>query len=154
MAYGVTFIFAMGVLALVAYVRLATDDPYRWNVPIADSAAPTPGPCADQVRVVPMGARATCLLATTPLATLAALDAIALTTARTTGLAGTPDSGRITWVNRSRLMRYPDYITAEATQTLRGTRLDIFSRQRYGRADGGVNAARLKDWLDRLDQPS
>jgi uncharacterized protein (DUF1499 family) len=47
-------------------------------------------------------------------------------------------------------MGYPDYITAEVSQTPQGTRLDILSRQRFGEADLGVNAARLKDWLSQI----
>lgn len=149
MTYGLILIFALG-LALAAWIRLAPDDPARWHVPVADAGAPTPGPCVEQIRTVPKGARATCLLSQTPAALLEELEAIALATPRTTHLAGTPDESRITWVSRSRLMGYPDYITAEASLTPQGTRLDIFSRQRYGQGDHGVNAARLRAWLSRL----
>ena len=148
MTYGLIFIFATG-LALVAWIRFAPDDPARWHVPVADAGAPHPGPCADQIRIVPQGARATCLLADPPATVLARLDTLALSTPRTTRLAGTPQDGRLTWVSRSRLMGYPDYITAEASQTPQGTRLDIFSRQRYGSGDWGVNAARLRAWLSQ-----
>ena len=47
-------------------------------------------------------------------------------------------------------MGFPDYITAEASQSGDGARLDIFSRQRFGRGDWGVNAARLRVWLGAL----
>jgi hypothetical protein len=47
-------------------------------------------------------------------------------------------------------MGFPDYVTAEVSQTPAGTRLDIVSRLRFGTVDFGVNAARLKDWLSQL----
>ena len=138
------------VLAAGLWVRLAPDDPARWHVSVTGDAAPRQGPCADQVVKVPKGARATCLVQPSPSEALAALDATALATPRTTRLAGSAAEGRITWVSRSRLWGFPDYITAEATRTPQGTRLDILSRQRYGSEDWGVNAARLRVWLASL----
>jgi len=147
MAYGLILILAAGFLAAVSYIRLAPDDPARWHVAVSDASVPSPGPCTDHITKVAKGARATCLLTDPPDAVLAKLDSTALATPRTTRLAGTPQDGRITWISRSRLMAFPDYITAEATPTPQGTRLDILSRQRYGNGDGGVNAARLRAWL-------
>ena len=138
------------ILGLVLYIRTAPDDPARWQVPVAVADAATPGPCADRVVPVPKGARATCLLSGTPDQVLARLDAVAMAAPRTTRLAGSVTEGRITWVQRSRLMAFPDYITAEVAAAPEGTRLDVVSRQRYGSSDLGVNAARLRDWLARL----
>jgi uncharacterized protein (DUF1499 family) len=146
----VAALIVLAVLVLSAYVRLAPTAVATWHVPIATMDAATPGPCTDKVTIVPKGARATCLVTGTPAEVLNRLDATALTSARTIRLAGTPDEGRITWEARSFLMGYPDYITAEASLTPQGTRLDIFSRQRFGEGDMGVNAARLKDWLSHL----
>ena len=141
-------LIALSVAALSAYVRYAPTDPADWNVPVAAAAPPTQGPCTDQIRLVPKGARATCLLPGTPAEVLAKLDAIALATPRTTSIAATGTLA--TWESRSKLMGYPDYITAEVTPAPEGTRLDIFSRQRFGGGDRGVNAARLKAWLSQL----
>ncbi len=150
--YGMIFAFLIGFLAVAAVVRLAPSDPAALNVPVADGTTLTPGPCAGQVRQVAKGARTTCLLPGTPAQVLARLNAVALAAPRTQGLAGGPDQGRMTWVARSLIMGFPDYITAEATATAEGTRLDLYSRQRYGNGDWGVNAARLKAWLTTLDQ--
>lgn len=152
LAYGLIFALFTGFLALAAVVRLAPSDPAVWNVPVADGAAAITGACADQVRRVAKGARATCLVRGTPTQVLARLDAIALSVPRTQGLAGNPAQGRMTWVTRTLIMGFPDYITAEAVQAADGTRLDLYSRQRYGNGDWGVNAARLKAWLTTLDQ--
>ena len=139
-----------GIAVLMAYVRLAPDDPVRWNIAVATTNPATPGACVTKIILVPKGARATCLLPGNPVDTLAKLDATAQNAIRTTRLTGTPTDGRITWISRSRLMGYPDYITAEVSQTPDGTRLDIFARQRYGNGDAGVNAARLQVWLSTL----
>ena len=148
--YGFVFALIAGLLALTAVVRLAAGDPARWHVLIADGNTASPGPCAGRIRKVHNGARATCLLSGTPSEILTRLDAIALATPRTQHLAGSPAEFRITWIGRTFIMGYPDYITAEATQLPDGTRLDIYARQRYGDGDWGVNAARLRDWLTEL----
>ena len=140
----------VGLVALSAFVRFASSDPAAWNVAIASLDAPKPGPCVDQIAKVEKGARATCLVSGTPANILAALDKIALASPRTNRLAGSQADGRITWVSRSLILGYPDYITAEAIQTSQGTRLDILSRQRYGNGDQGVNAARLTNWLSQI----
>jgi uncharacterized protein (DUF1499 family) len=80
---------------------------------------------------------------------LARLAGIAESSPRTIRIAGSPEEGRITWVSRSALWGFPDYITAEARTEGEQTRLDMLSRLRFGREDMGVNAARLRDWLDR-----
>ncbi len=145
-----TLVVILAALALMAYIRLAPSDPRAWHISVATQDPIPQGPCADHIALVAKGARAACILPLTPAAVLDKLEAIALTSPRTLHLAGSAAEGRITWVSRSFLMGYPDYITAEVAQTARGTRLDIFSRQRFGEADLGVNAARLKDWLAQL----
>ena len=143
-------LIVVAVLALSAYVRLTPTEVAAWHVPVVTTDPASPGPCVGKITIVPKGARATCLLPGTPMDVLNKLEATALTSARTIRLAGTPAEGRITWEARSFLMGYPDFVTAEASLTHEGTRLDIFSRQRFGDGDKGVNAARLKDWLSQL----
>ncbi len=145
-----TVLIVVAVLAALAYIRLAPSDPAVWHKALATTAPLRPGPCVDQIVRVSNGASATCLLAISPQDTLHKLEAIALTAPRTQHLAGSADEGRITWVARSFLIGFPDYVTAQTAQTPDGTRLDISSRQRFGNADAGVNAARLKDWLTQL----
>ncbi len=132
---------------LLAYIRLVPSDPAVWHISVVTAEAPGQGDCAAGIKNVRGGARAACLFAEGPDALLARLDRIALASPRTTRLAGTPQSGRITWITRSTLIGYPDYTTVEATPTPAGTRLDIHARQRFGRTDFNVNAARLRNWL-------
>ncbi len=131
----------VAVVAFAAWVRLAPADAARWHVPpVAEGpwgeVVPTTG--AASLRLGPeVGA---------PSDLLARLDAVALATPRTTRLAGSVSEGRITWVTRSAVWGFPDYTTAEA----RADGLYLQARLRFGREDMGVNAARLRDWLARL----
>jgi uncharacterized protein (DUF1499 family) len=143
---------AVAALAVVLAIRLLPSDPAVWHQPVSDAFQAQPGPCANQIRAEMGGARAVCLRVGAPEAVLDRLSAIAMAYPRTVLLAGTPAEGRITWVSRSKVMGFPDYITAEATTTPQGARLAIHSRLRFGRGDMGVNAARLKAWLTALDQ--
>ena len=144
------FLAFLAFLALVLWVRLAPSNPAIWHVALADQTAAVAGPCRNQIRIVPTGARATCLPLGDPATVLTHLDTAARAAPRTSRLAGTPQTGMITWISRSPLVGFPDYITAEVHATPQGTRLDIFSRQRFGQGDHGVNAARLKAWLAGL----
>lgn len=144
MRFGLAALVLLGVAGLMAYVRLAPDDLARWHVALlplageAEAAAPgvsdVPG---GSVGFVPSSA---------PGAVLQRLVEVAAATPRVWVLAGDVGQGRITWVARSLVWGFPDYITAEVTAG--GVRL--WSRQRYGSRDQGVNVVRLADWLARL----
>jgi uncharacterized protein (DUF1499 family) len=86
------------------------------------------------------------LAAPDPEAALARLAERAATLPRVRLLAGSPAEGRMTWVARSAFWGFPDYITAE----IGPSGLRLWSRQRFGSADLGVNRARLADWIDAL----
>lgn len=66
-------------------------------------------------------------------------------------LAGQPEDGFVTYVYRSRLMGFPDALSLTLDPTDEGgTRVQIFSRSRFGYGDLGVNAARVADWVAAL----
>jgi uncharacterized protein (DUF1499 family) len=145
------------VLALVAYVRLAPSDPAVWHVD------PSAGRAEAGVAVSRLGeepqiatalnsARVVVELLGQDRIALARLDEVALATPRTTRLAGSPEEGRITWVTRSALWGFPDYTTAQAITTdVATSEVTILARSRFGQSDMGVNAARLRDWLARVN---
>ncbi|NEY89269.1 DUF1499 domain-containing protein [Tabrizicola oligotrophica] len=141
---GLLVLLLAGLFGLAAYVRLAPDDPARWHVALAEIAGEAEA-VSPVIRQVPGGAVAF-LPAADPAAALARLAEVAEASPRTRRLAGSLDEGRITWIARSQLIGFPDYISAETTD--RGLR--IWSRQRYGRGDLGVNLRRLTDWLGRM----
>ncbi|WP_371154669.1 DUF1499 domain-containing protein [Jannaschia sp. 2305UL9-9] len=68
---------------------------------------------------------------------------------RTTQLAATPDEGIYTYVQRTRMMGYPDVINLRVQPTPEGSSLTLWSRSRYGQSDLGVNRARVEALLQR-----
>lgn len=141
------------LVAFAAVVRIAGDDPARWHVDPM-TAAPTGKP--NTWRVGPADATQTVdapapvyAMAASDLA--AAFDRVALGAPRTVRLAGKPDDLWMTYVQRSRLMAYPDYISVRIIPLSDGgSTLAIYSRSRYGQSDLGVNRARVEKWLAAL----
>lgn len=78
---------------------------------------------------------------------LASLDAAVRTEPRVKVVADSTDGGRITYVQRSAIIGFPDYISVTAVETEAGSGLILWSRARYGYSDLGVNRARLQRWL-------
>lgn len=141
-----TYALLAAALAFAAIVRLAPTDPDRWHI---DPGTQDATSCT-QVTATRSSARVSCLREEPPAALLTRLDQIALATPRTVRLAGSAETGRITWVTRSWLWGFPDFATAQATGSGQGARLDLFSRQRFGGFDFGVNRSRLSAWMRRL----
>lgn len=121
----------LAVAGLMAYIRFAPDDPARWHVVVPQGGA---------------GGAQTYLMSAAPADMLARLALLVAETPRATVVAGSVQEGRITWVVRSAFWGFPDYVTAEIWQD----GVIVWSRQRYGSNDWGVNALRLKDWVERL----
>ncbi len=137
-----TAFLIIAALGLMAFVRLSPTDVQAWHVAVPDQTGAWDS-------VVPLTGGATLRLSAAkgaPRDLLARLDAIAMATPRTTLLAGSVDTGRITWETRSALWGFPDYTTAE----VRDDGLYVRARLRFGQSDLGVNAQRLTDWLAQL----
>ncbi len=83
--------------------------------------------------------------------TLTRIDKIARSTPRTRVLAGNVTEGRITYVTRSLIWGFPDYTTIIVENKDEGSVLTIYGRLRFGLGDSGVNRARIKSWLERMD---
>ena len=83
---------------------------------------------------------------------LARLKEIALAEPDTNELSGAPDRDRLArFIQRTRLMRYPDTIDIEVFPAGESSTLAIYSRSLIGRSDLGVNRARVERWLAGLD---
>ena len=150
---------AVLLAALTGYgvINTAGHDPARWHV---DPATARPGATLNQYLAAPRGTTAatadaeTRLYPESPRALLARFDAIARAQPRTRVVAGDPDSLMITYVQRSRVFGFPDYLTVKAVAVEGGAGLIVWSRARYGRGDFGVNRARVEAWLALLDANS
>ncbi|WP_371224028.1 DUF1499 domain-containing protein [Roseovarius sp. 2305UL8-3] len=125
----------LGAIGVAVWARMAPSDPAIWHA--------MPGAVTDRdmaggaMRVVGAGEDG-----------LTRLDQIIRAEPRTQVLAGSADDGMITYIARSRLFGFPDYITTRQN----GPQIEIYARLRFGASDLGVNARRLDRWLALLGQ--
>lgn len=134
---------AMAIVGL-GYVRLAPSDPSVWHepdlpdVPVGEHSGT--GRFSARYNFEGDGAAA-----------LARFHRVALDTPRTEVLAGDLQSGKITYVTRSRVIGFPDYTTVSLEPGLQTGQpsLQIYARLRFGLDDLGVNRARVRDWVRR-----
>lgn len=162
-------VLLVALLAGLVYVRLAKDDPRLWHV---DPLAAYPSPRPNYALTLPPES---CLadawrwreaFANLPEAgrrireaPVVALEADELFARLARALDAQPRSRRLvvdeaarhgTWVIRSRLVGWPDYLSLRAVPCAGGgASYAAFSRARYGHSDLGVNPRRLRD-LARL----
>lgn len=142
-------LLAVLVLALLA-IRLAPSDPARWHADPRRAPAGRDGGwvlrAGDGDAPGPEGPLA-------PEAMLTLFDEIAMQTPRTRRLAGSPEEGRITYITRSAVFGFPDYTTVAAVPRPEGgSGLVLHARLRFGRADMGVNRARVERWAMQLEE--
>ena len=138
----------LAALCFSAFVRLAPVDPARWHVTLADHPASIKP--NDATAYVTGGDLAAPIFPEPPDVVLARLQALALAEPRSHLVAGSPSEGRLTLMQRSALWGLPDFITAEAMATPEGTRLQLWSRARFGFSDFGANRQRLERWITAL----
>ena len=81
---------------------------------------------------------------------LARFDEIARSQPRVEALFGSLDELMVTYMQRSRYVGFPDYITVKAIPVGEGASLIVYSRSRYGRSDLGVNGQRVTKWLGAI----
>ena len=140
----------LAVLLLVAgaaalFVRLAPSGP-EWHVDPERDGRTGPGRW-----LVAEGGDAPALrLPAPPPRALEAFDAVA-TAEGARRLVWAPEEGRATYVDRSRVVGFPDYVSVSVLPEGDGSRLSAYSRLRFGRDDFGVNRARLERWAARLE---
>ena len=67
-----------------------------------------------------------------------------------TRIAGTPQEGWATYVERTPLAGFPDAVSVKAVPDGNGARLMLYSRSRFGHSDMGANEARVAEWLAAL----
>lgn len=127
-----------GVLGVVLYIRLAPSRAEIWHV--TPDLAEDPGAG---------GVRATVVASASPDELMARLDRAVMAEDRVVRLAGDVPDLHVTYVARTKLMRFPDFITIKVDPSETGSRAVILSRLRFGKSDMGVNAVRLGRVLDR-----
>lgn len=141
--------------AITAYLVINGSGHYpaRWH---KDPASVQPLGTPNEFLAAPPGTTAvpvnaeTELYPVSPRALLVRFDVIARAHPRVAVVAGDLDSLMITYVQRSRYIGFPDYLTVKSVALTGGAGLIIYSRSRYGHSDFGVNRTRVKAWLAAL----
>lgn len=143
----------VALIVLAAVMRIVPDDPADWHADPATAertgrpndylVAPAGGSAAEPDRIGRVHA-------TDPRDLIFQLDAVA----RPAGahvIAGSLDDLWVTYVQRSTVFGFPDYISVKAVAVEGGSALIIWSRSRYGHSDWGVNKDRVERWLTQLN---
>lgn len=138
-------VLLLAVLGGLAYIRLAPSGE-EWHVDPEAAGRSGPG----RWLVADGGDAPAPRLPAPPDRVLAAFDSVARE-AGAERLAWSPEEGRATYVDRSRVMGFPDYVSVKVSPEGEGTRLSAYSRLRFGQDDLGVNRARLEDWVRRTE---
>ena len=134
------------ILGAAVYFRTVAMPPEVWDV---DPAGVTP-PASPNYALLTGDAAPVFDMAPDVLALR--IDAIA-TAEGAEMIAGDLAAGAMTYVARSRLMGYPDAISVRLVPLAQGTRMEIYSRSRFGYSDMGVNAARVARWIAAAREP-
>lgn len=143
----IAILVALAVIGAV-YVRNAHDDPMVWHLD-PEGAKGTGKP--NSFRVSPTGEGKTHkspVFAMSPAELMTKFQQMALAQPDTI-LLGERD-GFATYVQRTKLVQFPDYISVKAVEVEGGAALHVFSRSRFGYSDRGVNKKRVLSWLKKL----
>lgn len=144
----------VGLLGTAIGMRMTTDTAADWHVDPATSER-TGRP--NDYLVAPAGVtkadpdRAAMVHALPAEDLLFLFDAVARPSS--TVLAGSVKDKHITYVQRTAVMGFPDYVTVKAVDVDGGASLIIWSRSRYGYSDMGVNQDRIDAWLAQIEKP-
>ena len=80
-----------------------------------------------------------------------AFDEVALGDDRVEIVAGSAASGHVTYVQRSKVFGFPDYVSVRFIPLPEGgSTLSAYSRARFGQSDLGVNQKRVERWMNEV----
>ncbi|BAN03997.1 DUF1499 domain-containing protein [Ilumatobacter coccineus] len=150
----VAIVLAVIVVVIVGAmigVRRADDVVAEWHADPLTAAKPsTPNSYRVAPLSAPAGADVEAPVFSVPVGDLAAaFDAVALGDGRVEVLAGSAADGHVTYVQRSALFAFPDYVSVRFLDAEHGgSTLAVFSRSRFGQSDLGVNKKRVLRWLE------
>jgi len=122
----------LAVVAVLGYIRLSPNDPAQWHVDVPSFEARDFAGGA--IRVIEGDA-----------GKLRRLDEVMSSTGAQV-IAGSLDTGHLTYVTRTALIAFPDFTTVQ----LKDGKIALYGRLRFGSADLGVNKRRIEGWLVTL----
>ena len=142
----VILVVILCIISVLAYIRFAPNNPKKWHV--NPSSAETTGK-PNEFRL----ANDSALI----------YDISALELSKLVGefiesqehgkiLAQSTDKTHTTYIQRSKLIGYPDYISVEITAKGNNqSKIEILSRSRFGYSDLGVNKKRINNLIAAID---
>ena len=145
MIKAVVILILLGVAGVMLFVRFTPSDPAQWHVD--PRAVPKPS-TPNHWLIRPVGGDARppeFRLETAVLARV--IDQVISAQPRTQLVAGSVGSGHMTYLTRTPIMGYPDYVSIRVYTTETGSSFAALSRSRFGRSDLGANRARMEGWL-------
>lgn len=147
-------LLAVACLIALSWVRFAPHDPSVWHLDPIESPSKGRGNAWWVVTdgLGPEGSDGSAPSYALEAVGLAwAVEAFALAQPLTTKLAGAPDLLMMTYVQRSKFLRFPDYITVRTVDLGNGgSGIAVWSRSRFGQSDFGVNRRRVEKLLAAL----
>lgn len=132
----------------LAYVRSLSHDVGQWHVD--PQAAPDPS-TPNWYRVTPDGENPAPVFQASVDELSSAFDRVVAAQNFIELLKDDRPEGPVTWVQRSALFGFPDYISASFLPAGDGSTVAIFSRARVGQSDLGVNEKRVNAWLAAVE---
>ncbi|MFT4714943.1 MAG: hypothetical protein ACI861_001428 [Paracoccaceae bacterium] len=142
-------IFAFVIIGFFLFVRFAPSSPATWHV---DPMTAKKGRKKNVFIQLPYtGKHRSPVFAMDAAALARSYDDLILSRNNVTKLAGDADAGFVTYVARSKMMRYPDYISIKFIDLgERRSTIAVFSRARFGYSDRGVNRRRFLAWQKKI----
>lgn len=153
---------ALAVLILIGCagtaisMRSTADDPAIWHVDPATSertGKPNDYLVAPDGLTAAPADQASRVFAMPPEDLLFLFDSVVRPSSGVSVVGGAVEERWITYVQRSAVIGFPDYISVKAVEQPGGSALIIWSRSRYGYSDLGVNRKRVEEWLAQVKAP-
>ena len=145
---------ALGVYVVMFMIATVKHDPNVWHVDPLEAPHCVSPNC---FRMAPEGATDQAIDAVAPvygetgIVMAEAFHDFALAQRDTQSVFGVAASQHMTYVQRTEMLRVPDYISVKFIDLPEGgSTVAIFSRSRFGYGDMGVNEARVRRWVDAL----
>lgn len=134
---------------LMLYVRFTPTDAAYWHVDPRAIAKPSK---PNNWLIRPVGGDARPPHYRAEVADLvAAIEAAAAGMGDMRRIAGSAESGHLTYISRTKWMGFPDFTTFRVYSTDEGVSFAALARARYGTSDMGNNRARLEAMLGLID---
>lgn len=139
----IALIVLCAILVSLAWVRFAPAKADRYHV--APGSEPKP-----EGRGVQLLGEDAPYFEASPSAVEAALRAVAARKGRVKLVAESENPRRMTYLARTKIVGFPDYMTFEFSPEGAGTRLEVLSRARFAGYDWDVNAKRVEIWTRQI----